>query len=285
MKRILAVMFAVVLALSAVGCAEKKTSGTEGDTSGGAMTKLEKIQNDKKLVVYTDPNFSPFEFHANGTEVVGVDIEIAKAIAAELGVEIDIKEADFDAIIMAIASGKGDIAISGFTITEDRKKEVDFSSPYINSVQYIIVPSDSTIAVVEDLAGKKVGVAKGYTGQFLMEDEISKDEETGKEGVLYNKNTTVTDYRSANEATLALKSGKINAVVMDEFVAKKIVDNNSGLKAVELKYQDGGTSAEEYGVVVPKGNQELLEKINAVIDTLKSEGKIEGWVVQFSEME
>ena len=284
MKRILAIVFAAVLALSVVGCAEKKTSGSDGDASGAA-TKLEKIQNDKKIVVYTDPNFSPFEFHANGTEVVGVDIEIAKAIAQELGVEIEIKEADFDAIIMAIASGKGDIAISGFTITEDRKKEIDFSSPYINSVQYIIVPADSSIAVVEDLAGKKVGVAKGYTGQFLMQDETSKDEETGDEGVLYNKNTTVTDYRSANEATLALKSGKIGAVVMDEFVAKKIVDKNSGLKAIELKYQDGSTAAEEYGVVVPKGNQDLLEKINAVIDTLKSEGKIEGWVVQFSEME
>lgn len=244
---------------------------------GGAAGKLAKIQKNKEIVVYTDPNFYPFEFPgANGVE--GVDIEIARAIAADLGVGLSIKESKFDAIIMSIKGGKGDIAISGMTITDERRESVDFSDPYINSVQYMIVLNDSGLAVVEDLAGKKIGVAKGYTGSLLIDDEINQ-----KEGVLYGSNATFTEYPSANEATLDLINGKVEAVIMDEYVAKNIAAGNNVLKTFELAYADGAVAAEEYGVVVPKGNQDLLARINAVIKNLKSQNKIEEWVLQYSQ--
>jgi len=260
----------ISLTFTTVGCAS---------TTG----KLAKIQSKGEIVIYTDPNFPPFET-ADGNGVKGVDIEIAKAIAAELGVTATFKQANFDSILMAIKGGKGDIAISGFTITDERKKSVDFSEPYIESVQYLILPKDSTVAVMEDLAGKRVGVAKGYTGQFLMDSETSKDD-NGNEGVLYNKNTKVKEYNSAVEAVLDMNAGRIDAVVMDQYVAENIAakPENAVIKAIELVYQNGSAASEEYGVAVPKGNEDLLAKINQVIEQLKTDGKIPEWMVQFSQ--
>jgi len=263
MKKILAFALLCLILLTVVSCSS-------------ATGKLEKIQNAGKIVVYTDPNFQPFEFlGADG--VAGVDIEIAKAIAAELGVEVEFVETKFDSILMAIKGGKGDIAISGFTITDERKKSVDFSDPYIDSVQYLILPSGSDITVIEDLAGKKIGVAIGYTGQFLVEDELDDG------GVLSGSGATMDEYNSAIDATLDLKAGRINAVVMDEYVAKNIVFHQSGLEAKELRYSNGDLASEEYGVVVAKGNEDLLEIINNVIKRLIEEDKIREWVIQFSE--
>jgi polar amino acid transport system substrate-binding protein len=179
---------------------------------------------------------------------------------------------------MSIKGGKGDIAISGFTITEERKNSVDFSDPYINSIQYMILPEGSDLKVIEDLAGRKIGVAKGYTGSLLIDDEINLDD-----GVLFGTGATFTEYPSAMEASLDLLNGKVEAVIMDEHVAKNIAEINAGLIAFELSYADGQIAAEEYGVVVPKDNRELLARINAVIASLKSNNKIEEWVLQYSE--
>jgi polar amino acid transport system substrate-binding protein len=264
MKKYFAFLLVALLGLSAVGC-------------GGATTgKLEKIQKDGKIIVYTDPNFPPFELLGAGG-VQGVDVEIAKTIAAELGVAAEFKEAEFDSILMAVKGGKGDIAVSGFTITDERKESVDFSDPYIDSVQYLILPEGSDLATMEDLADKNVGVAKGYTGQLLLEDELAE------EGALAGTKTDVRQYNSAMEAALDLKNGRIAAVVMDEYVAKNVAAKNEGLKIKELRYANGDLASEEYGVVVPKGNPELLAKINQTIEKLKRERKIEQWVVEFSE--
>lgn len=242
------------------------------------LGKLKNIQDNGEIIVYTTPNFPPFEFP--GTDgIEGVDIELAKAIAAELGAEVKIEETEFDSIIMALKGGKGDIGIAGITITDSRKESVDFSDPYIESFQYMILLEDSAIEVMENLAGKNIGVAHGYTGHFVIEYEI--DEEEG--GVLAGTGAALKEYKSAMDATLDLTAGRIDAVVMDEYVAKTIVANNSGLKAIPLKYQDGSVVTEEYGVTVAKGNEDLLEIINKVITQLKSEDKINEWLVNFSE--
>ncbi|MDR3278617.1 MAG: transporter substrate-binding domain-containing protein [Oscillospiraceae bacterium] len=271
MKKSLAALLAVILLLSLSACAKK--------------TKLEEIQSRGTLVVYTDPNFSPFEFIGGNEEVVGVDIEIAKAIAAELGVKIEIKQSDFDGLVLSLKGGRGDVVISGMTIREDRRENVDFSVPYIDSVQYLILPEGSEITVLEDLAGKNVGVAIGYTGQFLLEDELHEkvnEDEDDADGVLARTGTVVNQYKSALDATLDLKAGRIQAVVMDEYVAKNIVANNSGITTIPLNYADGSPVSEEYGVAVPKGNEAFVEKINTVIARLIAEGRIAEWVVQFS---
>ena len=266
MKKILA--FVILLCMAATmlaGC------------SGAGGEKLQAIKDAGKIVVYTDPNFPPFEFLGEDGKPIGVDIEIAQAIADEIGVALEIVEAEFDSILMAIKTGSGDIAITGMTIRDDRKESVDFSSPYINSVQYFILPADSDIAKMEDLAGKRVGVAMGYTGNWLMLDETEEDD-----GVLLDAGVEIFEYNSAMEATLDMQNGRIDVVVMDKFVAQTIAGKNDNLKAVEIKYADGGIASEEYGVVVPKENKSLLDIINKVVKRLSDENKIEEWVVYYS---
>jgi len=267
MKRLIAIIIlACFAALIFAGCS-------------GAGEKMASIKDAGKLVVYTDPNFPPFEFIGPDGKPIGVDMEIAQAIADEIGVSLEIVEAEFDSILMAINTGKGDIAITGMTIRDDRKESVDFSDPYINSVQYFILFADSDIKIMEDLAGKRVGVAMGYTGHWLMEDELDADEG----GVLADSGTSIVEYNSAMEAALDMQNGRVDAVVMDEYVAKTIAANNSALKAVEIKYADGGIASEEYGVVVPKANKDLLDLINKVVKRLVDGGKIEEWVIKYGE--
>ncbi|MDR0446503.1 MAG: transporter substrate-binding domain-containing protein [Oscillospiraceae bacterium] len=289
MKRTLKLTLALALILALVcaasSCIDSSVSdnvptNTPDDSASATPPedtgKLGEIQSAGKLVVYTDPNFAPFEYIGDDESIVGVDIALAEEIAAELGVTLDVQEAKFDAILMALKGGRGDIAISGFTITDERRENVDFSDPYIDSVQYLILPEGSEITVLEDLAGLTVGVAKGYTGQLLVEDELLEG------GVLYNQNVTVNAYNSAMEAVLDLNTGRISAVVMDEYVAKSIADKNEGIVATELWYADGTLAAEEYGVAVPKGNEALLEVINNVVARLTSEGRVADWVVEYS---
>ena len=246
--------------------------------------KMASIKSAGEIVVYTDPNFAPFEFVGNNGEVVGVDIEIIKAIAEELGVKYNIKESPFDAIVMAIKGGKGDIAASGFTITEERLESVDFSHPYFNTTQYLILKGDNeTIKAVEDLAGINVGVAKGYTGQLWIDEEMSTDED-GNDGVLKDKGTASKEYDNAIDAVLDLRGGRIEAVIMDEDVSKSLVAKYADeLKAIPLQYIGGEVVEENYGIVVAKGNDELLAVINKVVDRLVSEGKIDEWLEQFNE--
>lgn len=271
MKKILTMLMVIVFAFSLIAC------GNSGSKDGGDATegKLASIEKAGKIVVYTDPNFPPFEYLGE-TGPEGVDMEIAKAIAEELGVEVEFQEAQFDSIIMAIKGGKGDIAISGMTITEDRQKSVDFSDPYVNSVQYLMIPEDSSLTTVESLAGRSIGVAKGYTGSLLIDFEINDPE-----GALNGTDSSFTEYPSAMEATLDLNNGKVDCVIMDEHVAKNISEKTEGVKAIELKYDSGDLAAEEYGVVMAKGNEDLLEKINAVVKKLKDEGQIDAWMEEF----
>jgi polar amino acid transport system substrate-binding protein len=292
LKLLLPTVLILALALSAASCGGTAGPGVtppagEGATPGGqspaptpagdsVSEKLGAILDAGTLVVYTDPNFAPFEYIGDDGAIVGVDIALAEAIAGELGVSLDVKEAKFDSILMALKGGKGDIAISGFTITDERRESVDFSDPYIDSVQYLILPEGSGIAALEDLAGQTVGVAKGYTGQLLIESEL----EPG--GALDGKNVTVNAYNSAMEAVLDLNTGRVSAVIMDEYVAKTIAENTAGVKAAELRYADGTLASEQYGVAVPKGNEDLLEVANSVIARLESEGRIAEWVVEYS---
>ena len=241
-----------------------------GGCQSGKSGKLASIQSAKKLVIYTNAEFPPFEY-ISGDSVVGVDMYIAKAIADDLGVELEINDAPFDSIITSLASGRGDISLSGFTIREDRKEMVDFSKPYINSVQYLILPADSDIQTMEDLSGKRVGAALGYTGEFVLDDEI-------EDGVLTDAGVQKITVNSAIDGTLDILNNRLDAVIMDEYVAIKIASENDSIEAIKLVYADGSDVAEEYGVAVPKGNQALVDRINKVIDKLNSEGKIAQWM-------
>ena len=168
-----------------------------------------------KLIMATNANFQPYEYH-EGDAIVGIDPEIAKAVADKLGLELVIEDIEFDSIIAGVQAGKYDIGCAGMTVTEDRLKSVNFSTPYATGVQSVIVVEGSEITDIDKLlAGNyKVGVQTGTTGDLYM----SSDPEEGGVG-----DTRVERFSKGNDAVIALQSGKIDAVVIDNEPAKAFV--------------------------------------------------------------
>lgn len=225
---------------------------------------VEQIQKRGKLVMLTNAGFPPFEFTSNG-QVVGVDVEIANEIAKELGVQLEIQDMDFDGIVGAIKSGKGDLGIAGMSVTEERLKNVDFSENYVDSKLVILVLNDNAdIENADALEGKVIGVQSGTTS-----DVIASDIEGAE----------ILRYKTFLDAATAMKSGKCDAVVVDEMTANEILAANSDIKMLEEVL-----STEQYAICMMKGNDTLKEVVDKVITRLLSEGKIDEYIAQFSEV-
>ena len=262
MKKILSLTLAAILMFSMLtmfGCDK--------------ATGLDAIKKAGKLTIYTEAGFAPYEFVYNN-EIVGVDIEIMKAVADKIGVALDVQDTNFDAIIGGVQSGKVNAGAAGITITAERLESVDFSQPYTQTEQYVILPADNTtIKFVGDLAGKNVGVQQGTTSDLMVEELIANGKMAG---------ATLTPYNTPALAASAI--GKIDAVVTDKLTAEIIINNNSGLQAFPLTNSDGSPVAEieKYGICVAKGNDELLAIINEVLDELIAAGKISQWEQEYS---
>ena len=271
MKKFIAVVLCVLMAaVSLTGC------------SSANKQSVDAIKKEGKIIMATNAEFPPYEYRSEG-KVLGVDVDIAEAIAKELGVELEIQYIDFYTIITSVQNGKVAMGIAGMTVTDERKESVDFSVSYATSTQYIIVPESMNIETVADLAGKKIGVQLGTTGDFVVSDEISgyfdDDGNKTKDGSLEGTGATVQSYTNANLAAAALDAGKIDAVVIDKLTAELIVNNYSGMKVVKFLYTDKTDTQESYAICVAKGNDELLEVINKVLNNLIAEGKIDEFTI------
>lgn len=287
-KKMIALTMAALMAASLTACGggakETTAATTAADTTAAdtadttaaenAETSAEAAETEAAeteaaggvLVMATNAEFPPYEYH-DGGEIVGIDAEIAKAIAGELGMELEIEDIAFDSIIPEITSGKADMGLAGMTVTEDRKQSVDFSDTYAKASQKVIVKEDSEIASPDDLAGKIVGVQLGTTGDIYVSD-------------LEADGTTVERYNKGFEAVQALSQGKIDAVVIDGEPAKTFVAQTEGLKILEESFTD-----EEYAIAVKKGNTELLDKINGALKTLKENGTLDEIVAKYIKAE
>ena len=267
-KRVIALTMAALMAASLTACggsAKETTAAAAADTTAAAKEESTAAESTAaeskeaaggKLVMATNAEFPPYEFH-DGDKIVGIDAEIAQAIADELGMELEIEDIAFDSIIPEIVSGKADMALAGMTVTEDRKASVDFSDTYATASQMIIVKEDSEIAGPDDLKGVTVGVQLGTTGDIYVSD-------------LEADGTTVERYNKGFEAVQALSQGKIDAVVIDGEPAKTFVSETEGLKILDEAF-----TVEEYAIAVKKGNTELKEKIDAVIATMDHDTQLE----------
>jgi len=215
---------------------------------------LTEIKKRGKLIVGTEPTFPPFEFVDEKNQVVGFDMDIANELAKRLGVKLEIVNLPFDSLIPALLQGKIDLIIAGMTITEERAKVVDFSKPYFEANQAIVVRKDGKFEPkkLEELVGKKVAVQLGTTGDLVV-SEIN-----GVQVVRFQKFT---------DAFLELQNGRVDAVVLDEAPAKAYVKKFS--KFLISTVVDTG---ETYGIAVKKGNKELLNFVNQTLDILKSSG-------------
>lgn len=235
---------------------------------GKKYKDLDAIQRRGELVAFTDARWAPFEYIGEAGKEEGVDIDIARGIAESLGVNLRIINADFDGFSLAVQNGQADIAVAAITITEERAETLDFSIPYTNSCQYILKQDSSTsLRSLNDLAGLRVGVHLGTTGDFLVSEQI-----TG--GALTGTGAEVVQYKSLQEASLALMKGDLGAVVCDDLLAKNLAAVNRGLTCFEARFADGSIEEEFYGVAVAKGNATLLEAVNASLTKQLADGSI-----------
>ena len=223
-------------------------------------SKEEKADEKETLVMATNAEFPPYEYY-DGEDVVGIDAEMAAAVAEELGMELKIEDMAFDSIIPAVESGKADMGVAGMTVTEDRLKNVNFSDTYAQATQVVIVKEDSDITGPDALAGKKVGVQLGTTGDIYASDI---------------EDATVEQYNKGFEAVQALSQGKIDAVVIDGQPAQEFVKEVEGLKILDEAFTE-----EEYAIAISKDNEELLGKVNDALAKLKESGKLDEIVAKY----
>ena len=260
LKKLLALGLVAVLAVGLVGCGNKSS-----DNSGGNQTALEQIKKNKKLVVATSPDYPPFEFMVseNGkSKIVGADIDLAQKIADKLGVELELKAMDFDALVPALQAGKVDMVITGMTPNEKRKKAVDFSDIYFKGENAVIVNAkDAGKFTSEDQLKKaKLGVQKGSTQETYVKDNLK-----------------VTNYKAlvaVPDLIADMKNGNIDEVVLNSKVAGINVTKYDGIKVVEnLKLTSGGDE-EAMAVAIKKGdNADLIKLTNEVIKGLQDSGE------------
>lgn len=263
LKAIALAMALVMTAAMLMACGGGSSTGSEEDTQAATESKGD------KLVFGTNAEFPPFEFVTTDGVIGqfdGIDMAIAKQIAEDNGMTAEINNMEFDSLILALNNGQHDAVIAGMTVTEERAKSVDFSIPYYTATQVMIVREDSDIAKATDMKGKQISVVQGYTGETAVQ-------ELG-EGYSYQA------FKKGSEAILELVNKKCDVVVIDSATAQKYIADNKGLKIVE----DKETFAEEqYAIAVKKGNTELLDKINASIEKMLSDGTIADLAVKYTE--
>lgn len=206
------------------------------------------------LKVATNAEFPPYEYYENN-EMVGIDIELAKAIAEEMGCELEIIDMDFGSIIPSIKSGKADVALAAMSVTEEKLVDLDFSESYATASQLILVPVDSQINSVADLKGKRIGVEIYTTGSVYVADI---------------EDATPEEFANGTQAVDALKEGRIDAVIIDSEPARVYSERNDDIRII-----DEPLTEEEYAIGVAKNNTKLLNRINEAIGKLKSSGKLD----------
>ena len=220
-------------------------------------------KNDDKLVMVTEAGFAPYEYR-DSSGIVGVDVDIAREIAASMGKELEIKDVAFDSLINELNSGKADFAAAGMSITEERKKEVDFSIEYVSSKQVVVVRKDyNKIKSVNDLNGKTISVQLGSVADTYVTKNF--------------KNSKIVRQKKFLSAAEDVKAKKSECIIMDVLPAKELVKNNSELTILKIEL-----FTDKYAIAVKKGNTELLNKINEVLEKLIEEGKIEEFVINHS---
>lgn len=221
---------------------------------------------DGVLSVGTNAEFPPFEYVDDNGEPDGFDIALIKAIGEKLGVEVQVENMEFNALVASIG-GKIDVAIAGMTVTDERKEMVDFSDSYYTAVQYVILPKDSEIAAAADLEGKAIGVQLGTTGDFIAE-EIA-----GAEVAQYNK---------ALDAVNDLVNGRLDCVIVDKNPAlvfqSRFQDQVTAVDGAQFDFEP-----EEYAIAIPKGDTALADQINAALKEMMDDGTFDALVKEYIE--
>ncbi|WP_367270251.1 transporter substrate-binding domain-containing protein [uncultured Eubacterium sp.] len=257
MKKFLAVLLAaLMICVSFVACSsEKKSDDTNTDAD-----------KQETLTMVTNAEFPPYEYK-EGDNVVGIDADVAQAIADKLGMKLEIVDTKFDAIIPGVQSGKYDMGMAGMTVTPEREQSVAFSDSYATGIQSIIVKQGSDIKSVDDLSEKtKIGVQLGTTGDIYAKEDFGDE--------------AVQEFDKGADAVQALIAGKIDCVIIDNEPAKSFVAANDGLEILSTSYAE-----EEYAICFKKDNTELQTKVNGALKELIADGTLQKIVNKYIKAE
>lgn len=257
MKKIVSIVLALVMVLALAACGGSG-SGSAGGGEAPALTTV----NAGKLTMSTSPDFPPYEFTDDAGNIIGIDPEILEAVAAKLGLELQIDAMDFDGALLAVQQGKADIVGSGVTVTEARKLVMDFTDSYTTAVQVVVVSAGSDVTL-DNMDGKTIGVQRGTTGQIYAEDDYGAEH--------------VMAYDTYSSVVQALLNGQIDCIVMDKEPAKAFVAANAG----KLDILDTEYANEDYAYGVTKGNTALLDAINAALKELIADGTVSGIIGKY----
>lgn len=279
MKKITALLLGTAMVLSLAACGGSATSdsaSSEAASSEAASSEAASTQEasaetaaaelttvtDGVLTMSTNAAFPPYEMTADDGSFEGIDIEVAQAIADKLGLTLQVDDMDFDAALLAVQNGKSDMVMAGVTVTEERQKVMDFTDSYATGIQSIIVPEDSDIASIDDLAGKTIGTQRGTTGYLYCVDEFGDD--------------AVIAYDNGLTAVQALNNGQVDCVVIDNAPAQEFVAANQGLKILDTPYAE-----ENYAIGVAKGNTALVDAVNGALAELTADGTIQSIIEKY----
>lgn len=257
MKKLLSVLLAMSLGFAVVGCgstASNNNSSSEATTETGANNTT----SGEKIIIGLDDQFPPMGFRDENNEIVGFDIDLAKATGEKMGVDVEFQPIDWDSKELELNSGKIDLIWNGFSITDERKETMDFTEPYLDNKMIIIVNEGSDIKTKADLAGKNVGIQDGSSAV----DAVEKDD-------IHNEFSSMPTYDTNILALSDLEVGRIDAVVADQVVVKYYLSQNPDKKFVIL---DDDFGSEVYGVAAKKGNTELINKLQTAFDELSEDG-------------
>jgi len=259
MKKVLAIVLAICLATVVFAACSKKT-----DTNDATATDAAGDFAGKTLVMGSSCDFPPYESIGEDGTPVGIDVDIATAICEKLGATLEVKDMDFNGIIAAVETNAVDFGMSGMTITEARKESVNFTTPYETAVQVILVKEGSDITSADDLAGKKIGVQAGTTGDDYCTEDFGQD--------------AVSQYTKYSLAIEALNNGQVDCCVLDEPTAKAFAAENEGLVVLDTAY-----ATEEYAACMNKENTALLDAWNAAYAELVEAGTIDAIYANYAE--
>ena len=277
MKKLIALLLAMAMCFALLtGCGSNNSAAEANDDSNASAAaeneeaaaaentdaEAENTDNDAVLTMGTNAAFPPYEFY-DGDTIVGIDAEIAAAIAEKLGLELQIVDMDFGSIITAVQTGKIDMGMAGMTVTEERLKNVNFSTTYATGIQVVIVPEDSDITSVDDIFAKLnagedvlIGCQEATTGAIYASGDFGDDH--------------VTTYPNGATAVQALTQGKLDCVIIDNQPAINFVAANEGLKILDTEYV-----TEDYAIAISKDNEDLLNQINAALEELIADGTVQ----------
>ena len=255
LKKIAAIILSAALVVALAACGSSKDSDSnKSSCKAGTLT------------MGTNASFPPYEYVDDNGNIVGIDAEIAQAIADKLGMKLEIKDMEFESLVPAVKAKSIDLALAGMTVTDERKQSVNFSDSYSTGVQVVIVKENSEIKTVDDLKGKKIGVQAGTTSDTYCTDDFGEE--------------NVKQFSNGSLAVAALANGQVDCVVIDNEPAKNYVAANSGLKILDTEYV-----TEDYAIAISKDNDELLKKVNNALKELKEDGTVDKIVGKYIKAE